>query len=127
MSAKFDSFAYAPYFEIGEHTIISSEVRFLVHDYSISTAIRVVGNVEVGNLPHFIKGIKIGNNCFIGARSIILPGTTIGDNTIIGAGAVVKGNIPANVVIAGNPAKVIKGIEEYGKYHIEKQDYIIRK
>ena len=127
MSAKFDSFSYAYLFEIGENTIISSDVNFLVHDYSISTALRIVDGCEKGNLPHFLKGIKIGNNCFIGMRSIILPGTTIGDNTIIGAGSVVKGEIPPNVVVAGNPGKIIKTIEEYAAIHKEKKDYIFRK
>ena len=50
MDSKFDSFEYAKYFEIGENTIISSGVRFLVHDYSIATALRVTGQVEKGNL-----------------------------------------------------------------------------
>lgn len=126
-SAKFDSFSYANHFEIGEDTIISGGVRFLVHDYSIATALRVVDKVEKENLPHFIKDIKIGNNCFIGMGSIILPGTVIGDNTVIGAGSVVKGNIPPNVVVAGNPARIVKTIEEYGNLHKEKMDYIVRK
>lgn len=122
-SVKFDSVAYAKHIEIGENTIISGNVLFLVHDYSIGTAIRSVCPVTQGALPHFIKGIKVGNNCFIGIRSIILPGTTIGDNTIIGAGSVVKGNIPSGVIVAGNPAKIIKSTEEYAKTHIEKGDF----
>ena len=58
-------------------------------------------------------------------RSIILPGTEIGDNTIIGAGSVVKGKIPANVIIAGNPAKVIKNIDDYVELHMKLHDYIV--
>lgn len=123
-SAVFDSVAYANMIEIGENTTISSEVLFLVHDYSIGAAIRSVRPVTKGALPHFLKGIKIGNNVFIGAKAIILPGTTIGDNTIIGAGSVVKGNIPSGSVIAGNPAKVIKSTEDYALAHIEKKDFI---
>ena len=69
------------------------------------------------------KTVKIGNNVFIGARTIILPGTTIGDNTIIGAGSVVKGNIPSGVIVAGNPARVIKSIEEYANYHLQVMDF----
>ena len=122
-NVRFDSLAYAPLIELGENTIISSDVLILAHDYSIATAIRTVKPVKTGALPHFIKGVTIGNNVVIGARSIILPGTTIGDNTIIGAGAVVKGTIPSGVVVAGNPARVIKTIEEYAYHHLEKMDF----
>lgn len=122
-SVKFDSLAYSEYIEIGEETTISTNVFFLVHDYSIGSAIRSIRPITKGAMPHFLKGIKVGNNVFIGARSIILPGTTIGDNTIIGAGSVVKGNIPAGVIVAGNPAKIIKTTEEYAKQHIEKGDF----
>ena len=123
-SVKFDSLEYSHMIELGEHTIISSNVLILVHDYSIATAIRTFRPVTAGALPHFLKKVKIGNNCFIGARAIILPGTTIGDNTIIGAGSVVKGEIPNGVVIAGNPAKIIKRIDDYARLHIKNQDYI---
>ncbi|MBR1774416.1 MAG: acyltransferase [Bacteroidales bacterium] len=54
------------------------------------------------------KPILIGDGCFIGANSIILKGTTIGKNCVIGAGSVVHGAFPDNVIIAGNPAKIIK-------------------
>lgn len=123
-SVKFDSVAYAHMIELGENTIISADVFILVHDYAISTAIRTVRPVTKGALPHMLKGVKIGNNVFVGAKSIILPGTTIGDNTIIGAGAVVRGNIPSGVVVTGNPAKVVKSIEDYANYHLEKKDFV---
>ncbi|MBE9124872.1 MULTISPECIES: sugar O-acetyltransferase [unclassified Coleofasciculus] len=52
--------------------------------------------------------ITIGNNVWIGGGAIICPGVTIGDNTTIGAGSVVVKSIPANVVAAGNPCRVIR-------------------
>lgn len=55
--------------------------------------------------------VIIGKNVFIGTRSIILKGVTIGDNSIIGAGSVVTGDVPANVIAAGNPCKVIKSLQ----------------
>ncbi|MFT3903310.1 MAG: sugar O-acetyltransferase [Niabella sp.] len=55
--------------------------------------------------------ITIGNNVWIGAQSVILPGVTIGDNSVIGAGSVVTHDIPAGVVAAGNPCRVIKEID----------------
>ncbi len=52
--------------------------------------------------------VTIANNVWLGQRSIICKGVTIGENSVIGAGAVVTRDIPANVVAAGNPARVVK-------------------
>lgn len=54
------------------------------------------------------KKIKIGNNVWLGWGTIVLKGVTIGDNSIVAAGAVVVKDVPANVIVAGNPAKIIK-------------------
>jgi maltose O-acetyltransferase len=56
--------------------------------------------------------ITIGDDCWIGGNTIILPGITIGNGVVIGAGSVVTKNIPDNVMAAGNPAKVIKKLNE---------------
>ncbi len=60
----------------------------------------------------FQKPIAIGNNVWIGGNVTILPGVNIGDNSVIGAGAVVTKDVPANCVVAGVPAKIIRKIEE---------------
>ncbi len=57
------------------------------------------------------KGIKVGSNCWIGAKVTILDGVSVGDNCVIAAGAVVNKSVPANSVVAGVPAKVIKKID----------------
>ena len=126
-SVSFDSYDYAKYITIGDNTIMSKNIQILVHDYTIGNAMYALGKAEKGNLPHFLKEVKIGNNCFIGMHSIILPGTEIGDNTIVGAGSVVKGKIPSGVIVAGNPAKVIKTTQEYVDLHMELKDYKVRK
>jgi maltose O-acetyltransferase len=57
------------------------------------------------------KPVVIEENVWIGGGAILLPGVTIGRNAVVGAGAVVSRNVPANTVVAGNPARVIREIE----------------
>lgn len=54
----------------------------------------------------------IGKNVFIGARSIVMKGVTIGDGAVVGAGSVVTKDVPANAIVAGNPAKIVKMIDQ---------------
>lgn len=93
--------------EIGNNTVISYQVSFVTHDASLGALI----NQKYLDL---YGKIKIGNNCFIGAKSTILYGVTLGDNTVVAAGAVVtKSFKEGNVVIGGNPAKVLCSTKEY--------------
>ncbi|MFK0521641.1 sugar O-acetyltransferase [Paenibacillus illinoisensis] len=59
--------------------------------------------------------ITVGDNVWIGGGVSVLPGVTIGDNTVIGAGSVVTKDIPAGVIAAGNPCRVIRAITEADK------------
>lgn len=59
-----------------------------------------------------LKPVRIKQNAWVGANATILPGVTIGENAVVAAGAVVTKAVPANTVVAGVPAKVIKKIEE---------------
>ncbi|MBR5372396.1 MAG: acyltransferase [Oscillospiraceae bacterium] len=93
---------------IGSYCKITRGTIILQHDYSRSVLRRAYGEVL-----DVCKQAKIGNNVFIGMNSIILMGTTIGDNVIVGAGSVVSGTIPSNCVVAGNPAKVIRTLDEH--------------
>jgi len=56
----------------------------------------------------YSKPVNIGKNVWIGGASVILPGVSIGDNSTIAAGSVVTKDIPANVVAAGNPCRVLR-------------------
>ncbi|MBR6862333.1 MAG: sugar O-acetyltransferase [Acidaminococcaceae bacterium] len=56
--------------------------------------------------------VRIGNNAWIGAEAKIMPGVTIGENAVVAGGAVVTRDVPANAIVGGNPAKLIRMIEE---------------
>lgn len=60
-----------------------------------------------------VKPIVIKRNAWIGAAATILPGVTVGENAVVAAGAVVSRDVPANSVVAGVPAKVVRTIESY--------------
>jgi maltose O-acetyltransferase len=81
---------------------------FLAPNVQIYTAYHPVIASERIKGPEYAAPITIGNNVWLGGGVIVCPGVTIGDNTTIGAGSVVTKNIPANVVAAGNPCKVIR-------------------
>ncbi|MCI9180304.1 MAG: acyltransferase [Lachnospiraceae bacterium] len=86
--------------EIKNNCVISSEVAFITHDHSINKV------TEKGS--NLFGKITIGNNCFIGQRSTILYGVTLADNIIVGSGSLVtKSFLENNIIIAGNPARVV--------------------
>ena len=55
--------------------------------------------------------MHIGDNVWLGDHCVILKGVTIGENSVVGANAVVSRDVPANVVVAGNPARVVKQLD----------------
>jgi len=103
-------FGSEPYLiDIGDHVTVSSHVTFVTHDGGTWVFRH---RPEYRGLQRFGR-IKIGNNCFIGARAIILPDVRIGDNCVIGAGSVVTRSVPDDSVVAGSPARLICTYEEY--------------
>lgn len=103
--------SYGIYFQaigrivIGKGTWIAPNVGLITANHSIS-------DLNKHDSP---KDIILGSNCWIGMNTVILPGVILGDHTIVGAGSVVtKSFQEGNCVIAGNPAKVIRYLDESG-------------
>jgi acetyltransferase-like isoleucine patch superfamily enzyme len=90
--------------EIGDDCIVGQYLSCHPENHNCSSdkeLIRHQGTVR--------QGIRIGKNCWIGSKVTILDGVSIGDNCVIAAGAVVTKSMPADSIIGGIPAKVIKG------------------
>jgi maltose O-acetyltransferase len=92
------------------------EVRFgdncmLAPGVQIYTATHPLHPTERNSGKEYAKPITFGNNVWIGGSAVINPGVTVGDNVVIASGSVVTKDIPSNVVVGGNPAKIIKKLE----------------
>ena len=92
--------------EIGDHVQITDGVHLFTHGGGW------VLREEFPDYDSFGKVI-IGNNVYIGNNAVVMPGITIGNNVVIGACSVVTKNIPDNVIVAGNPAKIINSFDSY--------------
>lgn len=57
--------------------------------------------------------IRIGDNVWLGMNCVVLPGVTIGDNVVVGANSVVTSDLPSNVVVAGNPCRILRDKPPY--------------
>ena len=96
---------------IGRNVFIGAGCKIYDTDFHpIEAEFRFGDTVDITRTK--TKRIIIEDGAFIGGHSIILKGTHIGENSVIGAGSVVAGNIPANEIWAGNPARFIKKIKD---------------
>lgn len=84
---------------------------FLAPGVHIYTATHPLNPYERISGAEFGKAVTIGDNVWIGGRAVINPGVTIGNNVVIASGAVVTKDVPDNVIVGGNPAKILKEIE----------------
>jgi acetyltransferase-like isoleucine patch superfamily enzyme len=92
---------------IGDNTLIGANVKILDNDFH-PLEVQARNRDDKDSIRS--KDIFIGKDCFIGCNALILKGTKIGDGSVVGAGSIVSGEFPRNVIIAGNPAKIIKNV-----------------
>lgn len=92
---------------IGKNAMLGPRVSLVTPEHPLNP-------VERNSGLEFGRPITIGDNCWIGSDATIVGGVTLGDNVVVGAGAVVTKSFGDNVVIAGNPARVIKKVEGKG-------------
>lgn len=105
------SFGSEPFLvEIGDDTRIAYGVLFVTHSGATMNVRKIEGYETVRNFGH----IKIGKNCALGSNSVILQNVQIGDNCVLGANSVLSESMRSNTVYAGNPAKYVCEIEDYG-------------
>lgn len=93
---------------IGDNVQITRGVTILTHGYDWSVFKGLYGDV-LGSAGH----VSIGSNVFIGMNATILKGVNIGNNVVIGANSLINKDVPDNCVVAGNPQRIICGIDEY--------------
>lgn len=88
---------------IGDNCMIAPQVGIYTATHPIDPVLRNAGR-ELG------KPISIGHNCWIGGHAVINPGVTLGDNVVVASGAVVTKSFGSDVVLAGNPARILREI-----------------
>jgi len=89
--------------KMGNFVMLAPNVQIYTATHPIEAKARNSGK-------EYAKPVTIGNNVWIGGGAIICPGVTIGNGVVVAAGAVVTKDVPDNVVVGGNPAKIIKEI-----------------
>lgn len=96
--------------KIGDNVLIASRVTIIDHFHGEITAEEL--KIPPASRKLYSKGpVIIGDNVWIGENAVILPNVGIGDNVIIGANTVVTKSVPDNVVVVGNPARIIKHLD----------------
>ena len=87
--------------DVGDRALIAPGCFLTDHQHQIAAGERIVDQ-GCNSAP-----IRIGNDCWIGAKVVVLAGVTIGEGAVVGAGAVVTRDVPPNAIVAGVPAREI--------------------
>src|SRR5699024_5220079 len=87
---------------IGKHCLLGPKVQIYSVNHPADPKLRRNGAMGIG------RPVTLGDDVWVGGGAIICPGVTLGNNVIVGAGAVVTKSFGDNVVVAGNPARVVK-------------------
>ncbi|TWT61431.1 sugar O-acetyltransferase [Rubinisphaera italica] len=90
--------------KIGDFTFFGPAVQIYTATHPL--------NAELRRTQEFGMPVTIGSDVWVGGSAVICPGVTIGSKAVIGAGSVVTKDIPAGVLAAGNPCRVIRSLEE---------------
>jgi acetyltransferase-like isoleucine patch superfamily enzyme len=88
---------------IGEQCVIADRAMFIDFDHGVVEVERPIRKQGI-----YMREVEVGSNVWIGYGACVLRGVRVGDNSIIGAGSVVTRDVPANAVVAGIPAVVIR-------------------
>ncbi len=90
---------------LGDRVSVGHHVRFVTAEHEVGPSTLRAG-------PMHPRDIKIGDGGWIAAGVMILPGVTIGASSVVAAGSMVSGNVPANRVVGGNPARPLRALDE---------------
>jgi acetyltransferase-like isoleucine patch superfamily enzyme len=88
---------------IGEQCVIADRAMFIDFDHGVVEVERPIRHQGI-----YKREVEVGSNCWVGYGACILRGVRVGDNSIVGANAVVTRDVPANAVVGGVPARVIR-------------------
>lgn len=90
---------------LGDRVFVAPNVQFYPATHPLEAKPR-------GEMWEYGKPITVGNDVWIGGSAVICPGVRIGDGAVIAAGAIVTKDVPPHVVVGGNPAKILKNIQQ---------------
>ncbi|WP_143462588.1 sugar O-acetyltransferase [Levilactobacillus enshiensis] len=113
---------FGPHIFIGENVYVNQGVMFvdlggiyLADGALIGPGASLITINHVEDPAHrrdvYGRAVHIEKNAWVGANAMILPGVTVGENAIVGAGAVVTKDVPANVIVVGSPARVLRRVK----------------
>lgn len=91
---------------IGSNCALTKGVKIFTHG-GARVARRKYPNYDVFGM------VEVGDYCYIGTNSLIMPGVKIGNGSMVAAGSVVTKSVPPNMVVGGNPARILCTVDEY--------------